>query len=89
MTTTTPYPFTDQEVRRLASYRAAVAAGFYTEWPRASDRARHRTSRRLLARLLRDTGGARVTEYPFSEAELGRLVACRAAVAAGYYSEGA
>jgi hypothetical protein len=57
MMTTTTYPFTDQELQRLASYRAAVAAGFYTDWPREAKpkRARRRplvsqkrvTSRRL------------------------------------------
>ncbi|HYY88600.1 MAG TPA: hypothetical protein VFA49_07385 [Chloroflexota bacterium] len=86
MTTTTTYPFTDQELRRLASYRAAVAAGFYTEWPRGAQ-TRRRTDVRLLARLLRPTGGVGVPEYPFSEMELARLEACRAAVAAGYYSD--
>ena len=57
MTTTTTYPFTDQELRRLASYRAAVAAGFYTDWPRAvkPKRARRRPvagSKRVTSRRL-------------------------------------
>jgi hypothetical protein len=83
--TATTYTFTDQERTRLASYRAAVAAGFYAEFP---GRAR-RTDLRLLQRLLqpRPGGSPRVPEYPFTDAELERLEACRAAVAHGYYSE--
>jgi hypothetical protein len=62
------YPFTDQELKRLAAYRAAVAAGFYSEWPATAGRAgrsdgvgrgragragSRRSDTRLLARLLR------------------------------------
>ena len=54
MMTTTTYPFTDQELERLASYRAAVAAGFYTDWPRA---AKPKPPRR----------GPRATQKPVSE----------------------
>src|SRR5438105_3596820 len=101
------YPFTDQELKRLAAYRAAVAAGFYSEWPatagrtgrsggagrgRAGRAGSKRSDTRLLARLLRPSAGSgraggAVPDYPFSETELHRLEACRAAVAQGYYSE--
>jgi hypothetical protein len=83
--TATTYPFTAQELSRLGSYRAAVAAGFYSEFPA---RAR-RTDTRLLQRLLqpRPEGVPDVPEYPFSPAELERLETCRAAVAHGYYSD--
>ena len=83
--TATTYPFSPQERLRLGSYRAAVAAGFYTEFP---SRAR-RTDSRLLQRLLhpRSDGEPSVPEYPFTQAELHRLAACRAAIAHGYYSD--
>jgi hypothetical protein len=84
--TATTYPFSPQERLRLGSYRAAVAAGFYSEFvPR---RAR-RTDARLLQRLLhpRPDGEPSVPEYPFTQAELDRLAACRAAIAHGYYSD--
>jgi hypothetical protein len=31
------YPFTLDEVRRLAVYKAAVEVGFYTDWPPTED----------------------------------------------------
>jgi hypothetical protein len=31
------YPFTPAELRRLAVYRTAVRAGFYSEWPPSKD----------------------------------------------------
>jgi hypothetical protein len=34
---TANYPFTLDEVRRLTTYRAAVKASFYTDWPPAGD----------------------------------------------------
>ena len=57
MTATDTYTFSAQEQARLASYRAAVRAGFYSEFPGGRPR---RTSVRLLRRLLRPVpaGGA-------------------------------
>jgi hypothetical protein len=83
--TATTYPFSAQERLRLETYRAAVAAGFYSEFP---GRAR-RTDVRLLRRLLhpRPEGEPSVPEYPFTQAELERLAACRGAIAHGYYSD--
>lgn len=74
------HTFSPQERQRLETYRAAVGAGFYSEFPGRT----HRTDVRLLQRLLRPRPG--VPEYPFSEAELARLTACRAAVEHGYFS---
>jgi hypothetical protein len=79
--TTSSYIFSTQERQRLASYRAAVRAGFYSEFPGR----RRRTDVHLMQRLLRPRPGA--PEYPFSEPELERLAACRAAVARGFYSD--
>jgi hypothetical protein len=82
--TATTYPFSAQEWRRLGTYRAAVAAGFYSEFPGPA----RRTSARLLQRLLHPPAGEPgVPEYPFTEAELQHLAACRAAIAHGYYSD--
>ena len=80
------YTFSAQERVRLGTYRAAVAAGFYSEF--VPGRAR-RTDTRLLQRLLysRPQGAPNVPEYPFSESEIQRLEACRAAIAHGYYSD--
>jgi hypothetical protein len=72
--------FTAEELRRLAAYRAAVAADFYTDW----DGSASSTDSAMLAWLLQP----RVTVgYPFTPAELARLEHYRAAVAAGYYTE--
>ena len=94
MTATDTYTFSAQEQARLASYRAAVRAGFYSEFPSGRPR---RTSVRLLQRLLRPApasgaGGGSGSDgveyaYPFTAAERRRLEACRAAVAGGYYSD--
>ena len=83
--TATTYPFSAQERKRLGSYRAAVAAGFYSEFP---SRVR-RTYPRLFQRLVHAPAEAEPSapEYPFTEAELERLVGCRAAIAHGYYSD--
>jgi hypothetical protein len=84
--TATTYPFSPQERLRLGSYRAAVAAGFYSEF--VPGRAR-RTDVRLLHRLVhpRAEGEPSVPEYPFTQAELDRMAACRAAIAHGYFSD--
>ena len=83
--TATTYPFSAQERKRLGSYRAAVAAGFYSEFP---SRVR-RTYPRLWQRLVQAPAGGEpsVPEYPFTEVQLERLAACRAAIAHGYYSD--
>ena len=70
--------FTAQELERLAVYRAAVAAGFYTDW----DGSTAETDVQALAWLTAPSSG-----YPFTPAELERLEHYRAAVAAGYYGE--
>jgi hypothetical protein len=73
--------FTSEELARLGAYRAAVAAGFYTDW----DGTATETDVEALAWLAhpRDRAG----DYPFTPDELVRLERCRDAVAAGYYAE--
>jgi hypothetical protein len=73
--------FTSDELARLAAYRAAVAAGFYTDWDGSSSS----TDTEALAWL--QAPGAAATDYPFTPDERARLEACRNAIAAGYYSE--
>ena len=63
--------FTTQEYARLAAYRAAVLAGFYTDW----DGSVSSTDTRLLARLRRAEQRAQV--QPFSAGERQRLVRLR------------
>jgi hypothetical protein len=72
--------FTTQELARLATYRAAVVAGFFTDW----DGSAATTDTRLLTRLLRTpSGGA----YPFTARERQHLLELRKGVAAGKYAE--
>lgn len=72
--------FTTQEIARLAAYRAAVLAGFYTDW----DGSAAAPDTRLLARLLRSqSGGA----YRFTAQERQQLVQLRKDVARGAYAE--
>jgi hypothetical protein len=71
--------FTTQELQRLAAYRAAVAAGFYTDW----DGSAGSTDTEVLAWL----GAAESAAYPFTAEERQRLERCRAAVASGAYSD--
>jgi hypothetical protein len=73
--------FTSSELARLQAYRAAVAAGFYTDW----DGTTTSTDTEALAWLQQPGLGA--PEFPFTRAELARLEGCRDAIAAGYYSE--
>ena len=73
--------FTSEELARLAAYRAAVVAGFYTDW----DGSTSETDVEALAWLAHPREGA--AGYPFTPDELVRLEGCRNAVAAGYYSE--
>jgi hypothetical protein len=74
--------FTDPELARLAIYKAAVEAGFYTDW----DGSTARTNRGLLVHLLRPHASAPV-EYPFTPDEQRRLERYRAAVQAGVYAD--
>jgi hypothetical protein len=73
--------FTSSELARLEMYRAAVTAGFYSDW----DGSATTTDTQALAWLTRprECGDA----YPFTPDELVRLERARAAVAAGYYRE--
>lgn len=73
--------FTTHELTRLAAYRAAVAAGFYTDW----DGSAASTDVEALAWL--GAASAAPGGYPFTPRELALLERVRAAVAAGYYSD--
>ena len=73
--------FTKNELARMTAYRAAVTAGFYTDW----DGSATSTDSDALAWLLRPSPS--VADYPFTPDELARLDRCRAAIGAGYYSE--
>ena len=76
--------FTTQELQRLAAYRAAVAAGFYTDW----DGSAESTDTEVLAWLRASANEPNdAAAYPFTDAERVRLERCRAAVAAGYYRD--
>lgn len=72
--------FTTQELARLAAYRAAVQAGFYTD----RDGTAASTDTWLLARLLR---AQRPGAYPFTAEERRRLGALRKRVADGEFGE--
>jgi hypothetical protein len=73
--------FTTTELTRLAAYRAAVAAGFYTDW----DGSATSTDVEALAWLATASDG--LSGYPFTPHELAQLERGRAAVQAGYYSD--
>ncbi|MBV9603206.1 MAG: hypothetical protein JOZ87_41070 [Chloroflexi bacterium] len=68
--------FTTPELARLAAYRAAVAAGFYTDW----DGSASTTDTQELAWL---SG----TNYPFTTDERQRLDRLRADLAEGHYAD--
>jgi hypothetical protein len=81
--------FTTQELARLAAYRAAVAAGFYTDWDdsaRASE-----TDEDTLAWRLPGDGSINGDGYPFTVEERRNLERLKAAVAeegpAGRYAD--
>ena len=67
--------FTTLELKRLAAYRAAVAAGFYTDW----DGSATSTDTHVLAWLAEG--------YPFTADEHVRLEELRASYAAGGFAE--
>ena|SRR5579859_3917131 len=71
--------FTTQELERLAAYRAAVVAGFYTDW----DGSAESTDTEVLAWLADGDGPT----YPFTAEERERLERCRTAFAAGAYGD--
>jgi hypothetical protein len=73
--------FTSEELARLAAYRGAVAAGFYTDWDGTATEP-DVEALAWLAHPCQAAGG-----YPFTPDELVRLEHCRGAVSAGYYSE--
>src|SRR5437868_15101138 len=73
--------FTTQELERLGIYKAAIAAGFYTDW----DGTAEWTDTRALAWLRSSSGSD--DGFPFTPEERQRLEGARAAVAAGYYNE--
>jgi hypothetical protein len=68
--------FTNAELVRLSAYKAAVAAGFYTDW----DGSAETTDAHALAGLSTVSDEA---EFPFTAEERARLEALRARVAAG------
>jgi hypothetical protein len=75
------HPFTEAELLRLATYRAAIQAGFYTDLlPGAASGGDAESL--TIEEVLTEPAPAAFTEH-----ELIRLVACRAAVAAGLYSD--
>ena len=75
--------FTKREPERLTAYRAAVVAGFYTDWDGSAETA----DTDVLAWLGDDDGVHAATAYPFTAAERQRLERCRAAVVGGYYRD--
>ncbi len=75
--------FTQQELDRLAAYRAAVMAGFYTDW----DGTAEAPDTESLAWLAADGGLAETAAYPFTLEERQRLEGCRTAVANGRYTD--
>jgi hypothetical protein len=76
--------FTTRELTRLAAYRAAVAAGFYTDWDGTADG----TDTQVLAWLAPAAAGdAPAGAYPFTEEERQHLERCRAAFSAGGYAD--
>jgi hypothetical protein len=72
--------FTTQELARLEVYRAAVAAGFYTDW----DGTAASTDTWLLTRLLR---AQRPGAYPFTAEERRGLGDLRKRVAGGEFGD--
>jgi hypothetical protein len=75
--------FTERELERLTAYRAAVAAGFYTDW----DGSTEATDTAELAWLRAAGGSAEDGAYPFTADERQRLERIRDAVASGLYGD--
>jgi hypothetical protein len=79
LTTPTEQAFAD----RLAIYRAAVQAGFYTDWDGSTDA----LDPEPLAGLAAAAASPAPTAFRFTPDELERLRRCREAVKAGYYRD--
>jgi hypothetical protein len=75
--------FTNQEFARLAAYRAAVAAGFYTDW----DGTEETTDVAFWAALNAAGVAGEDERNPFTAEERQRLEECRARLQAGGYTE--
>jgi hypothetical protein len=75
--------FTNHELARLVAYRAAVAAGFYTDW----DGSATSTDTELLELLHASDLAHTADTYPFTSEERKHLEECRAGVAAGRYRD--
>jgi len=75
--------FTKPEFERIEAYRAAVAAGFFTDW----DGSAESTDTELLAWLRTAEGSTDTAAYPFTADERQRLERVREAVAGGAYSD--
>jgi hypothetical protein len=75
------HPFTPRELRRLVYYRAALAAGFYTDGLGS-----HENVAAMGEELPADEQ-PRQSAYPFTRCELRRLIDYRAAVRAGLYTD--
>jgi hypothetical protein len=73
--------FTTHELTRLAAYRAAVAAGFYTDWDGSA------TSTDVDALAWLGAASTAPGGYPFTPRELALLERGRTAVGAGYYTD--
>ena len=83
LVSSTDSTFTEQELERLAAYRAAVAAGFYTDW----DGSAEATDTAELAWLQAAEGSAGDGAYPFTADERQRLEHVREGVASGLYDD--
>ena len=77
-----PYAFTPRELARLATYRAAIQAGFFSDWGVTVGDARK--DLRVNVNLVEDQARLRSV---FTPRELTRLAAYKAVVAAGLYSD--
>ena len=75
--------FTKPELERIEAYRAAVAAGFYTDW----DGSAEFTDTEMLGWLRAGEGSADAESYPFTADERRRLERCRTAFASGAYRD--
>lgn len=80
---TTERTFTTAQWQRLEAYRAAVAAGFYTDW----DGTTQHTDTRLLEWLRAADERQQRAAFPFTRAERRHLEQCRAAFRSGRYAE--
>jgi hypothetical protein len=74
--------FTTRELERLAVYRAAVRAGFYSDWDGSASAPDAQVLGDVLAPRNDD---ARTAGFPFTTDEQQRLEACRVALESGQY----